>query len=304
MAMTTSATRASFVIYTDDSISSSSTEDIKTTLAASASRIVVATASDKENVDPLTGQHPSIEDQLAKKRKTNVLVAKLVVTSKAKAPQPDQKKRKVLTANTTSNTRSRGEKKERKALGSKKSRNTSASRVRGVKELPKVEEEEDVVEVAAPQVVEVSKPISQACADSRCYELTVLPLADVSEAYSPSSSIEEELIAAGEKLKAASISKQIPADLPEARAPSPAASIPDATTTFSAVAASSVENGADAAVNSAEILDFSTPERKRIYSAFTFSSPSPAGERYYAVTRATSNVDRFSDLAFTLERTL
>ena len=39
---------------------------------------------------------------------------------------------------------------------------------------------------------------------------------------------------------------------------------------------------------------FSTPERKRIYSAFTFSSPSPASQRY-ASTRA-SSVERFSDV--------
>ena len=41
---------------------------------------------------------------------------------------------------------------------------------------------------------------------------------------------------------------------------------------------------------------FSTPERKRIYSAFTFSSPSPASQRY-ASTRA-SSVEHFSDAIF------
>lgn len=41
---------------------------------------------------------------------------------------------------------------------------------------------------------------------------------------------------------------------------------------------------------------FSTPERRRIYSAFTFASPSPAAKRY-ALSRG-SSVDRFSDLDF------
>lgn len=41
---------------------------------------------------------------------------------------------------------------------------------------------------------------------------------------------------------------------------------------------------------------FSTPERKRIYSAFTFESPSPAASRY-AMSRGSSG-DRFCDLAF------
>ena len=41
---------------------------------------------------------------------------------------------------------------------------------------------------------------------------------------------------------------------------------------------------------------FSTPERKRIYSAFTFSSPSPASKRF--ASNRGSSVDRFSDVAF------
>lgn len=41
---------------------------------------------------------------------------------------------------------------------------------------------------------------------------------------------------------------------------------------------------------------FSTPERRRIYSAFTFASPSPVVKRH-AMSRG-SSVDRFSDLDF------
>lgn len=43
---------------------------------------------------------------------------------------------------------------------------------------------------------------------------------------------------------------------------------------------------------------FSTPERKGIYSAFTFSTPSPSGVRYAALRG--SSETRFSDPAFEL----
>lgn len=44
---------------------------------------------------------------------------------------------------------------------------------------------------------------------------------------------------------------------------------------------------------------FSTPERKRIYSAFTFESPSPASKRFaVAVSRSTDSIDPFYDLKF------
>ena len=39
---------------------------------------------------------------------------------------------------------------------------------------------------------------------------------------------------------------------------------------------------------------FSTPEKKKVYKAFTFSSPCAAGERY-ASARG-SSVERFSDI--------
>lgn len=200
MSTTATTSRAAFVIYTDESALTALADTKLELIPVPSSRIVVATAGDKENVDPFTGQLPSIEEQLAKKRKTNVLVAKIVVTTKA--PQPDLKKRKVLSTS-SSNTRSRGEMKEKKVLGSKKSRNGSQSRVCGVQELPRVEEEEDVV-------VPAVKSVSQAHADARCYELTVMPLADVSAAYSPRSTIEEELILAGKKMKAATISEVRP----------------------------------------------------------------------------------------------
>ena len=49
---------------------------------------------------------------------------------------------------------------------------------------------------------------------------------------------------------------------------------------------------------SADLSAFSTPERKRIYSAFTFSTPSPSSVRYAALRNSTES--RFSDPALEL----
>jgi hypothetical protein len=57
--------------------------------------------------------------------------------------------------------------------------------------MPKVDEEGDVLEKERER-------IRQADVDSRCYELTVLPLADVTQAYDTGSSA--EYLPVGEKL--------------------------------------------------------------------------------------------------------
>jgi hypothetical protein len=57
--------------------------------------------------------------------------------------------------------------------------------------MPKVDEEGDVLEKERER-------IRQAEVDSRCYELTVLPLADVTQAYDTGSSM--EYLPVGEKL--------------------------------------------------------------------------------------------------------
>ena len=136
-------------------------------------------AIEKENLHPVTGQRagPTIASE-AKKRKTAALATKLV-------PVPAAKKHKEL----------KGEpKKTRKPLSSSgkprsadSAKSTSkSSRSRKASPLPPVVEEHE----AHRQRPCLST--SQIDINSRCYELTVSPLADVSDAYDPTRSESQE----------------------------------------------------------------------------------------------------------------
>lgn len=131
-------------------------------------------AIDKENYNPLTGKRSSLTvDGGEKKRKgTTVLAPKAHVSSASKklksGAEPELKKRKTGTTKSKSSTS-----KDSKVSGSgRKTKRTSPTR--RTSPLPKVVEESTSDAVPG---------LSQAVIDSRCYELTVTPLADVSEAY-------------------------------------------------------------------------------------------------------------------------
>lgn len=132
------------------------------------------TTTEKENLNPLTGERAGPNNN-TKKRKTSVLATKAHVplTSKkqkeSKESAPDAKKRKPSTSIVKAKT---GAKKDGKTLNS--SRKGVKKLLRKVSSLPKVEEEEDK---------DSQEKISQAEIDSRCYDLTVQPLADLSQAY-------------------------------------------------------------------------------------------------------------------------
>jgi len=131
-------------------------------------------------------------------------------------------------------------------------------------------------------------PLSQTQIDARCYELTVLPLADLSKAFEQAPCLEGEH-SLGEKLRPQELSKDAVEDAQSVyaesdRAPSPSPSVSS--------------RGSSPSRSDAGLSTFSTPERKRIYSAFTFSSPSPSSARYAAL-RGT-NDSRFSDPTFEL----
>lgn len=151
-------------------------EGLQSTLAtdATASLLVSTLAAvEKENLHPLTGERagPAACSE-SKKRKTAVLSTKLVVV-------PSSKKKKELKAEST--------KKQRKVLGTSGKSQTSGGKKTGSSKkhhlsrrtspLPSVQEELDAPREPA------TFPSLQANIDSRCYELTVSPLADVSEAY-------------------------------------------------------------------------------------------------------------------------
>lgn len=151
-------------------------EGLRSPLAAGATALLVSTlaAVEKENLHPLTGERtgPAASSESKKRKTTAVLSTKLVVV-------PSYKKKKELKSEST--------KKQRTVLGASGKPQTSSGKKTGSSKkhppsrktspLPSVQEESDALREAG------GFPPLQANIDSRCYELTVSPLADVSEAY-------------------------------------------------------------------------------------------------------------------------
>jgi len=270
----------SFVIFKDEP-SSPTRVDEEETVKSTTTVVAVVTAGDKENLHPVTGRRPSTEEVSDKKRKTGALATKLLKISSRAAPEPhpSPKKRKL---SVSSSTNCLLEKKEKRSASVTR-RHKSKPAMRGRKtiaELPKVEEEvhaEVHEELHKPKDSPDKKDGIRASADSKCYDLTVLPLADVSKAFEQSPPPEEELVDGEES--------DVPQDEDNAQ-----------TAVKSSQAQSTSEVSGPDTPSKSRIVAFSTPERKRIYSAFTFESPSPAAKRY-ALSRG-SSVDRFSDLDF------
>jgi len=161
--------------------SSSSSVTTLTPSALASSVVSPLSAGDKENFDPLTGERAVTGLASGKKRKTSVLVTKsleLKPTSKDKDTsdaQPEAKKRK-SSASSTVKTKS---KKDAKGLGSGTGKKVTRKSSRRTSPMPKVEEE--------AESDKETQRMSQEQIDARCYDLTVKPLADVSEAYGSSS---------------------------------------------------------------------------------------------------------------------
>ncbi len=163
------ATRA-FVVFRDEP-SKPLSAAVKTDVSLSPSSLVVQptilvlspgaplTTAEKENLHPSTGARSgAIIDSQSKKRKNNVLTTKLHIPPTVKKQRDsalDARKRKVDSGSS-----------------SKGSKVTTS----GAPELPKVEE------VVEPEPCRPCK-VTQAEVDSRCYDLTVSPLADVSHAF-------------------------------------------------------------------------------------------------------------------------
>ncbi|KAG6899081.1 hypothetical protein C0993_001067 [Termitomyces sp. T159_Od127] len=216
------------------------------------------TTVEKENVDPLTGERAGPTSTNDKKRKTSVLATKThaPLTSKKQKESgepsdsnPDAKKRKSSASSTLK--LKAGGKKDGKT-SSRKSTKKPSRRVSPV--LPKVDEE--------AEAERVRERITQADVDSRCYELTVKPLADLSQAYEqgPSLDTDDDVV----KFRSVKESSAEP-ELRDYFSPGPqSATLPlgsDGTSTL-------------------DSRTFSTPERKQIYAAFTFTSPSHTHEHF------------------------
>lgn len=142
------------------------------------------TTDEKENLHPLTGERAGPNSNSNKKRKTSVLSTKAGMPLAAKKQKeskednPDAKKRKSSSTVTVKG-----------KLGAKKDGKSTSSARKGTKRLsrkispmPKLDEE--------AEADRERDRITQAGIDSRCYELTVQPLADVSRAYDQGSTFE------------------------------------------------------------------------------------------------------------------
>ncbi|KIK52904.1 hypothetical protein GYMLUDRAFT_77690 [Collybiopsis luxurians FD-317 M1] len=209
-------------------------------------------ATDKENLDPLTGERVGSSSTLGKKRKGSISV--LAVKSlpsetksskeKGSEPQPEAKKRKSSISSASSSSKPKAKK------GSSSAKKSAKRASRRASPMPKVDEEHELDK-------EQGK-IIQAQIDSKCYDLTVTPLADVSEAYECSG---ESPVDAFQLVKE-------PSAEPEFR---------DYFSSTSSLSSSTSRTlrGSSPAIPKT----FSTPERKQIYSAFTFTSPSPTSKR-------------------------
>ncbi|EMD35538.1 hypothetical protein CERSUDRAFT_96651 [Gelatoporia subvermispora B] len=285
----------SFVVFTDDAppsptqASLDEAHPVPIAVVPTTGPLLVF-APDKENINPATGVRTN-SDQAAKKRKTSVLATKLHVPPPSKkqkelkeVKEVKEVKRKASSSKSVAapKTRSSAEKKP-KRVSSRKAGAAGTTRTRRSPSLPRVMEEPETTQPRD------GEHIAQAHVDSRCYELTVLPLADVSQAYEQAPALHETL---------ARSPTESPELLSDARKEQPV--VAESEKTKVERASSSVPSSSEVSLSTPELPQdnastFSTPDRKKLYTAFTFSSPSPSSLRF-AAARA-SSVERFSDIA-------
>ncbi|KAJ7823965.1 hypothetical protein B0H14DRAFT_2825307 [Mycena olivaceomarginata] len=225
----------------------------------SASNTTLASTIEKENLHPVTGERcAAVSDSSAtKKRKTNVLATKTIVAKKQKESKEDRMEGKKARSASSSAAKA---KKDGKTV-----RKTTKKPSRRVSPLPRLDEED----------VAVRDRLMQADVASRCYELTVSPLADVTQAYDAGFDV-NSLLASFTSAESANFRKATSTE-PEIRDYfSPSHSGPPARV----------------AGDAKETKVFTTPERRHIYSAFTFTTPSPSSERFRKASRSPSPVPR------------
>ena len=126
-------------------------------------------ATEKENLHPLTGGRLRSSSTVGLKRKSSVLATKLhnppgMKDSKQAQSQAPSKKRKVTSSSDGETERSRPKVRRLKLI----------TRRAGSPELASIAEEKDE---------RLARRLSQSDVDSRCYDLTVSPLANVSDAF-------------------------------------------------------------------------------------------------------------------------
>lgn len=197
--MTTTA--RSFTVFVDSPTSEASEPKVTVTtrrLTRSLSESSIPTTvlslvatTDKENLDPLTGERVGFTTASGKKRKGSISVLavkpstlaelKLLKEKDVSEAQPEPKKRRSTISSTPN---SKAKKEPRVSSSAKKGKRSS----RRPSPMPKLDEESEL---------DKEQLVTQAQIDSKCYDLTVKPLADVSEAYdqegeSPESPTQEQ----------------------------------------------------------------------------------------------------------------
>ena len=225
-------------------------------------------ATEKENLHPLTGGRLRSSSTVGLKRKSSVLSIKLHNPPDAKATKPvpslvPSKKRKVSSSSDGETERSRPTARRLRPTA-RKGRSP---------ELASIAEEKDE---------RLARRLSQSDVDSRCYDLTVSPLANVSGAFtqpSPSTLKKSKTEVTAKKVRWTSLTllwialtswllpPQTGSAKPELRddVRSPADAV--------ATAAPSTPVRRSTRGTSLPPPTLSTPERKQIYASFTFSSP-------------------------------
>ncbi|KAF7351205.1 hypothetical protein MSAN_01551600 [Mycena sanguinolenta] len=225
-----------------------------------ASTTSLASTAEKENLHPITGERcGAVSDSSAnKKRKTNVLATKTVAVKKQKESKEDKAEGKKARSASSSAGKAKKD--------GKSTRKTAKKPSRRVSPLPKLDEED----------VAVRDRLMQADIASRCYELTVSPLADVTQAYDAGFDV-NSLLAGFTSEDSVKFQKATSTE-PELRdyfSPSHSSG-------------SSARVTPPLGASAQETKVFNTPERRHIYSAFTFTTPSPSSERFRQASRASS----------------
>ena len=269
------ATRT-FVVFQDDP--SEPLPTIKTDVSPSPPLIeptilglstIPVTTAEKENLHPVTGARSgAVSDSQSKKRKNGILATKLHIPSTTKKLRDsDCRKRKTTTSSS--------------------SKPLNGSRVPSLAalDLSKVEES---VEPEQP----CQDKVTQAEVDSKCYDLTVSPLADVSHAFDQVSLSSAEPRPNTSRILSPKVKEVCLLSFfyIDGSRQKQSHSEDSGISSLKPLAGSASPKTAD--ISSEDAL-FSTPERKQIYAAFTFTSPSPSSK-----LRVASHLDIFGDIKF------
>lgn len=281
------ASTRSFVVFQDAPVQAKATLLVKATVLVD-NVPSNNTSQEKENLHPVTGQNENQRAPLSKKplrKKDNSPASGSRVLASKPLPVPLVKSRK---RNEDEDGKDRESKKRRPSKSMEENAKDGKKKSR---KLPKVVEESALEALIDGFACGLNLNIAseQARIDSRCYDLTVKPLADVSCAYDDSGippPKREENVSVEAITKPNDTKSSVPTSNANADPPTLAPQRTPTSDTF-------VKSTSGPAT-------FSTPERRKIWAAFTFSSPSPASKRVLAGGSMLSEIPRF-EFDFTAE---